>query len=422
MGERKAKSAFIRDLRTALRHLYDPLVLKRSPLIDLLQVEKTEDSTEALRRLLLETIEAIKPAPQIPLNSASWRAYRILYERYVEQFSQDEVAIHLAVGTRQLRRLESQALRLLGEFMWTRYDLENKLPRQMAEKEVSAVEPPTDPDGNSPQTPSRDEELEWIRKTHPTERLDIEGLLQPVLQTVGPLLQRAAVTVECTLPQDLPMVMVRQTTLRHALSNVISVAIHATPRGGRLHISAAVQSPNVEVDIRVAQSFGGPIALARDDIENLELAQEMAALSSCSLEILTDGCDGQLFHARFRLPVAAQVRVLVIDDNADTLQLVERCLASTRYQFAGVSDPRHALEVAEAINPQVILLDVMLPGVDGWELLGRLREHPRLQGVPIIVCTILAQKELALALGAAGFMRKPISQQALLATLDRQMA
>ena len=64
-------------------------------------------------------------------------------------------------------------------------------------------------------------------------------------------------------------------------------------------------------------------------------------------------------------------------------------------------------------------MDVMQPGINDWELLGQLRVLPALQGVPIIVCTILPQEDLALALGAAAYLRKPINREVLLSTLDQ---
>ena len=120
------------------------------------------------------------------------------------------------------------------------------------------------------------------------------------------------------------------------------------------------------------------------------------------------------------VPAIEQLAVLCIDDNADTLQLYKRYLAGGRYLFAGLRDPQEALAVAGSLAPRIIVLDVMLPGVDGWELLGRLRAHPRTRDVPIIICSILPQRQLALALGAAGFLQKPLTQEALLQALDRQ--
>jgi CheY-like chemotaxis protein len=64
-------------------------------------------------------------------------------------------------------------------------------------------------------------------------------------------------------------------------------------------------------------------------------------------------------------------------------------------------------------------LDAMLPGTDGWELLGRLREHPSTRHIPIIICTILPQEQLAHTLGAAGFLRKPVKQEEFLKLLDQ---
>jgi CheY-like chemotaxis protein len=120
------------------------------------------------------------------------------------------------------------------------------------------------------------------------------------------------------------------------------------------------------------------------------------------------------------LPAAEQIPVLVIDDNVDVLKLMERYLSSGRYRFIGVSDPQEALTQAAQWAPAIIVLDVMLPEVDGWELLGRLREHPATSNTPIIVCTILPHQQLALTLGAAGFIRKPVSRQAFLEALDKQ--
>jgi CheY-like chemotaxis protein len=64
----------------------------------------------------------------------------------------------------------------------------------------------------------------------------------------------------------------------------------------------------------------------------------------------------------------------------------------------------------------------MMPGRDGWDLLGQFREHPVTQHVPVIICSILGQRDLAMALGAADFLRKPVTRQDLLAALDRLLA
>ena len=76
-----------------------------------------------------------------------------------------------------------------------------------------------------------------------------------------------------------------------------------------------------------------------------------------------------------------------------------------------------ALEVVAAEPPDLILLDVMMPGMDGWEVLQRLRTHPQTEALPIIVCSIFHDPELAYSLGATLVLPKPISQVKLLEAL-----
>jgi CheY-like chemotaxis protein len=155
--------------------------------------------------------------------------------------------------------------------------------------------------------------------------------------------------------------------------------------------------------------------------EALTIAQQLSEFCAGVLTMTHPTAYDQRLLIQFCLPRFKRIPVLTIDDNRDTLQLLQRYLAHSQYHFIGVADPQQAIATAEKYHPQVILLDVMLPEVDGWELLGRLRQHPVTSAAPIIVCTILPQQQLALALGAAAFLRKPINQQTLLATLDHQV-
>jgi len=117
-------------------------------------------------------------------------------------------------------------------------------------------------------------------------------------------------------------------------------------------------------------------------------------------------------------PAKEQRVVLVIDDNADALQLFQRYASGTRYRVIGTRDAEAAPALAARLSPAAVVLDVMMPQMDGWEVLARLRQHPATASLPIIVCTILPQEELALSLGASGFIRKPVTQQMFLGALE----
>jgi CheY-like chemotaxis protein len=239
-----------------------------------------------------------------------------------------------------------------------------------------------------------------------------------VLETAQPHVQAHSVIVQSNIPADLPSLTVHPTTVRQAILHIITTAARYAPEG-RINITAQTlpQKNNVEIKFEAQRAGRPPLNSQKRDY--LDIANKLIGISEGSLSF-TRTAEAEIpFTATIMLPVFEECSVLIVDDNADTLTLLERYLSNSRYQFTGTSNPQEVLPLAEKINPDVIVLDVMLPGVDGWELLGRLREHPHTGDVPVIVCTILPQEEFAVTLGAAAFLRKPVSREALLATLDQ---
>jgi PleD family two-component response regulator len=127
--------------------------------------------------------------------------------------------------------------------------------------------------------------------------------------------------------------------------------------------------------------------------------------------------------ARIIVPSSSQrMTVLAIEDNLDTLDLWRRYVYGTPFGLVEETHPEQALDRAISLHPALIILDVMMPGTDGWELLREMRSHPALAATPIIVCTVLPQRDLALSLGASDFIQKPATGRTFRATLERQIS
>lgn len=112
-------------------------------------------------------------------------------------------------------------------------------------------------------------------------------------------------------------------------------------------------------------------------------------------------------------PVAARGLVLVIDDDPATGELVRRQLARHGYQVETAANGEVGLELARRLNPDVITLDVMMPGMDGWAVLEALKADPALAPIPVVMMSMLENRELAAALGAADSLPKPVQRSQL---------
>jgi Amt family ammonium transporter len=111
--------------------------------------------------------------------------------------------------------------------------------------------------------------------------------------------------------------------------------------------------------------------------------------------------------------------VLAVDDNEQNLQLLEEYLWQWGYDVVVARDGREALQLYPQTNPSIIVLDVMMPNMDGWEVLRILRETPATADIPVVVCSVLREPAIALSLGAHAYLKKPVDRLELVATLAR---
>jgi CheY-like chemotaxis protein len=111
--------------------------------------------------------------------------------------------------------------------------------------------------------------------------------------------------------------------------------------------------------------------------------------------------------------------VLVVDDDAAVRDLMSRFLGKEGFRVATAAGGEEGLRLARELQPDVITLDVLMPGMDGWSVLAALKADPALADIPVVMLTMLDDRNLGYALGAADYLTKPIDRERLVAVLGR---
>lgn len=395
----------LQSLRAALVGLYDPSVLRSSPLIGLLGLEKHPNKVAALREVLSQAIETLRPGYRTPADTRNWRVYQILRRRYIEQIPQSQVALDLGLSVRQLQREEKLSRQELAAHLMTLYRVEY------------SDEPEEDaPDSKNELREAVSNELDWIKRTAPSELTDVGTAITDALNTVGPLIASLNVSVSIQSPGNLPQIFVQPLFLRQAMLNLLSEAIQLAP-DGKIDVSFEKRVSQITLGIKIGPRF--PLTQSSQFKEDIALAMQLLRLCGGTLDLQQQSSGVKL---SIHFDTTQPITVLVIDDNEDTLQLFERYLSGSRYRFLGARDASMGLSIAQTVSPDIVIIDLMMPEQDGWIVLSQLREHPKTQNCLLIVCTILPQEELALTLGADDYIQKPVSRSTLLAILEHHLA
>ncbi len=114
-------------------------------------------------------------------------------------------------------------------------------------------------------------------------------------------------------------------------------------------------------------------------------------------------------------------RILVADDEPALLRLLEFVLGRRGYIIQGVTNGNAAVEILKTESPDLVILDVMMPGLDGYEVLTYIRETAHLEGLPVVMLTARAQLDdiqLGLSLGADAYLAKPFDPEDLLSVVE----
>jgi signal transduction histidine kinase len=249
---------------------------------------------------------------------------------------------------------------------------------------------------------------------------------------------------------EVGLVRADELRIKQVIVNLLSNAVKFTPDGGRVEVRARTEGSEVLVTVadtgtgvaaadreRIFESFqqGGRRASTTEGTGlGLTLSKRIVELHGGRIWIESELGVGSTFGfaipAGVPAPAAGAVAddpgradgkgtVVVIDDDRRSIDLLTVYLEAAGLRVVSASDGRRGVELIRALKPAIVVLDILLPGLDGWQVLESLKADPATAAIPVVVVSILDERGRGLALGAAEYLVKPVSREGVLDALAR---
>ena len=285
------------------------------------------------------------------------------------------------------------------------------------------------------------------------EKIDLATITSQTIESMRPIAERKHITVQLEGPESLTA-WADPGRVRQVVYNLLSNALKFTPESGRVTVRLDAGEAEVCLSVtdtgpgipendreRIFEAFvQGQLGGAQTEGTGLGLAltRRLVELHEGRLELESALGSGSEFRvvlpslappAETRSsPILSRLaeptdggcqRVLVIEDDPNVSRLLEIYLVGAGYLVEVAPSGEAGLARAEATHFDAILLDVLLTGIDGWQVLTSLKAHARTREVPVLVVSVVDDREFGLALGAVDYLVKPINRDALLSAMAR---
>jgi CheY-like chemotaxis protein len=401
---------FQAELVDAYAHLYDLVYLRTHPLVELLVSGtnlRRKEKAWRLHGVLTGVIDELDPGPNAPAFSREWRRHRLMVLRYVDGIDPQAVADELSISRRHFYREHEAALEAVAGILWDRH------MAGMGDEMRSPTAGREDPVGEDRLALLR---MEAARLNQATRYVRLAEVVGGTIRLVQEMAGHKQIRLRTYLAEDSILVGVDRNTLRQVVLGLLSYLVERVP-AGEIEIRESHDDAAVQLTLQ-AQWPAACGEFVRDALasKRFPMLSELARMQQSAVRPFAG--PGATVGFEIRLPLMPLRTVLVVDDNEDVLLLFQRYLSPHRFQVTGARSGANVLEMASLLQPYAIILDLMLPEMDGWEVLQALVNRPQTQRIPVIICTILAARQLALSLGAAAFLEKPVTEEALLAALN----
>jgi len=290
------------------------------------------------------------------------------------------------------------------------------------------------------------------------ETFELSTMLQGVEATIRPLVEKNANTLVVRRADNLGAIRADLTKVRQSLLNLLSNASKFTQRGTiSLHVARETVDGIAWVAFRVsdtgigmtpeqmarlfqafsqaesstARQYGGAglgLAITKRFCQmmggDISVESEVGQGSTFTIKLPAEVSDAKAQPAPPAEPKSEALlegtsTVLVIDDDPAVRELLQRFLSKEGFQVASASGSEEGLRLAKELHPAAITLYVLMPGMDGWAVLTALKADPDLADIPVVLLTIVDNKNLGYELGASDYLTKPVDRDRLVAILNK---
>ena len=390
------------EIRSALTHLNDPSYLENHPLARRIASASSDTMAgrgPALKRVLLLSIEALDPGASVPASSPEARPYQILRRYYISKRSMVQIAMQLAISEsyayRELRRAILSVAHIVAEYL------------NQDDGRTASGQP-------SPVTQVRAEVERLALGAY--RQVELIVLLETILDSLQGLAAAHHIEVKLLNEARWTSLVANRTMLRQAVLNLLShvLSVHEGPGAVIVRVTNAERKIQMETCFR-SQRACAPVAPSAP----YGIAVQILATMGIPWQLESDAEGSVCFRMQIK-PAEEQV-VLIVDDNPGMISLLGRYLRQRGMRIYGATSGPEALRLLERA-PDVILLDIMMPDQDGWEIMQALREHPAGRQAKIVVCSIIDDPALSATMGADGFLHKPVDAADLYRVLDAALS
>jgi len=278
--------------------------------------------------------------------------------------------------------------------------------------------------------------------------------LENILESITPIAGEKQLEIHQDIPADLPLLESDEIRVSQILQNLVANAVKFTDAGS---VNVSVQSSLGKISVRIVDTG---IGIAANDLPHifdefrqvdgtsarrhegtglgLAIARKAARMLGGDIAVISAPEKGSTFTLTLPLawqgqaPVyepivrrkpagvkSARKTILVVDDEPETAAMISRYLLQEGYNTVTATSGSEALKLAARELPFAITLDVIMPDMDGWEVLQELKKNHETKEIPVIIVSISEDMETGFALGAVGYVTKPVSKKLLVSEIQK---